>query len=94
MHTLKEVVVWQHPPVINIYNVKEYGRRHLRVLEYTSSMSLCLHEGTGEPYPDRVGGILSLSTGIPMTTLHPDASLIILDYISNRTIGIKLSGCG
>jgi len=70
-HTLKEVVVWQHPPVINIYNVKEYGRRHLRVLEYTSSMSSCLHEGTGEPYPDRVGGILSLSTGIPMTTLHP-----------------------
>ena len=64
------------------------------MLEYTSSLSLCLHKCTGEPYPDRVGGILSLSTGIPMTTLHPDASLIILDYISNRTIGIELSECG
>jgi hypothetical protein len=78
---LKEVVVWQHLSVINIYNVKEYGRRHLRVLEYTSSMALCLHEGTGEPYPDRVGGILSLSTGILMTTLHPDALLIIYGVI-------------
>ena len=76
-HTLKEVVVWQHPPVINVYNVNEFGRRHLRVLEYTSNMSLCLHEVVGEPYPDRVGGILSLSAGIPMTTLHPDASLIV-----------------
>jgi hypothetical protein len=77
-HTLKEVVVWQHPPVINVYNVREHGRRHLRVLEYTSNMSMCLHEVTGgEPYPDRVGGILSMSAGIPMTTLHPEPSLIV-----------------
>jgi hypothetical protein len=84
-HTLKEVVVWQHPPVINVYNVTEYGRRHLRVLEYTSNMSLCLHEVTGgEPYPDRVGGILSLSAGIPMTTLHPDASLLVTRALNSE----------
>ena len=76
-HTLKEVVVWQYPPVINIFNVAEHGRRHFRVLEYTSNMSLCQHEGSGEPYPDRVGGILSMSTGIPMTTLEPESTLVI-----------------
>lgn len=76
-HTLKEVVLWQHPPVINIYNVKEHGRRFFRVLEYTSNMSLCLHEVQGDPYPDRVAGILALSAGIPMSTLSPEPSLII-----------------
>lgn len=76
-HTLKEVVVSHNPPVITIFNVKEYGRRHLRTLEYTSNMSLCLHEVSGEPYPDRVGGVLAMSGGIPMTTLSPEPSLII-----------------
>jgi hypothetical protein len=52
-HTLKEVIVWQFPPVISIFNVVEFGRRHLRVLEYTSDLSICLHEvNSGEPYPD------------------------------------------
>jgi hypothetical protein len=83
-HTLKEVVVWQHPPVIEIYNLKEHGRRLLRVLEYTSNMSLCLHEVPGEPYPDRVSGILSLSAGIPMTTVHPAPSLIVTRSLSSR----------
>lgn len=77
-HTLKEVVVWQHPPVITVFNVVEYGRRHLRLLEYSSNLSTCLHEvKTGEPYPDRVGGILSLSAGIPMTTVMPAPSLLV-----------------
>ena len=40
-------------------------------------MSLCLHEVDGEPYPDRVGGVLAMSGGIPMTTLSPEPSLII-----------------
>jgi len=83
-HTLKEVIVWQHPPVIEIYNVKEHGRRLLRVLEYTSNMSLCLHEVPGEPYPDRVAGILSLSAGIPMTTVTPAPSLIVTRNLSSR----------
>jgi hypothetical protein len=81
-HTLKEVIVWQHPPVISIFNVKEHGRRHFRVLEYTSNMALCLDEVNGEPYPDRVGGILSLSAGIPMTTLKPAPSLILTRALS------------
>jgi hypothetical protein len=77
-HTLKEVVVWQHPPVITVFNVVEYGRRHMRVLEYTSNLSTCLNEvNSGEPYPDRVAGILSLSAGIPMTTLEPAPSLLV-----------------
>ncbi len=77
-HTLKEVVVWQHPPAVNVFNVVEHGRRHIRVLEYTSNLSICMHEvSNGEPYPDRVGGILALSAGIPMTTLSPAPSLII-----------------
>lgn len=84
-HTLKEVVVWQHPPVINVFNVREHGRRHFRVLEYTSNMSMCLHEVTGgEPYPDRVGGILSMSAGIPMTTLHPEPSLIVTRALNSE----------
>lgn len=82
-HTLKEVVVWQHPPVINIYNVKEYGRRHFRILEYTSNMSLCLHEVGGDPYPDRVAGILALSAGIPMSTVNPEVSVIISRALNN-----------
>jgi len=76
-HTLKEVIVWQHPPVINVFNVVEYGRRHMRHLEYTSDLSTCLDEVRGDPYPDRVGGILSLSAGIPMTTVAPAASLLV-----------------
>ena len=77
-HTLKEVVAWQNPPLINIFNVVEHGRRHFRVLEYTSNLSLCVHEVTGgEPYPDRVGGILALSAGIPMTTLEPEPTLVV-----------------
>lgn len=87
-HTLKEVVVWQHPPAIVVFNVKEHGRRHLRVLEYTSNMSLCLHEVTGEPYPDRVGGILALSAGIPMTTLSPSTSLLITRAL-NSELGMQ-----
>ena len=83
-HTLKEVVVWQHPPVIEVYNVREHGRRMLRVLEYTSNMSLCLHEVTGEPYPDRVGGILALSAGVPMTTAYPSPSLIVTRSLSSK----------
>jgi hypothetical protein len=83
-HTLKEVVVWQYPPVINIFNVVEHGRRHFRVLEYTSNMSLCQHEVSGEPYPDRVGGILSMSAGIPMTTLDPEPSLIVTRALSSE----------
>jgi hypothetical protein len=88
-HTLKEVIVWQFPPVISIYNVVEYGRRHMRVLEYTSDLSICLHEvNSGEPYPDRVGGILSLSAGIPMTTVAPAASLLVTRAL-NSEIGTQ-----
>jgi hypothetical protein len=76
-HTLKEVIVWQHPPVITVFNVVEYGRRHLRLLQYSSNLSTCLHEVSGDPYPDRVGGILSLSAGIPMTTVAPAPSLLV-----------------
>ena len=67
MHTLKEVVVSHNPPCVTVFNVKEYGRRHLRSLECTSNMSLSLHEVYGEPYPERVGGILAMSGGFPMT---------------------------
>jgi hypothetical protein len=77
-HTLKEVVVWQHPPSIIVYNVVEYGRRLMRVLEYSSNLTTCLHEiQKGDPYPDRVGGILSLSAGVPMTTVLPAPSLLV-----------------
>lgn len=88
-HTLKEVVVWQNPPVINIFNVKEHGRRMFRVLEYTSNMSLCLHEVPGEPYPDRVAGILALSAGIPMTSLEPAPSLLITRALNSK-LGTQL----
>jgi hypothetical protein len=88
-HTLKEVLVRQHPPAITIFNVVEYGRRHMRVLEYTSDLSICLHEvNSGEPYPDRVGGILSLSAGIPMTTLAPASSLLVTRAL-NAEIGTQ-----
>jgi hypothetical protein len=84
-HTLKEVVVWQHPPVINVFNVVEYGRRHLRVLEYSSNLSVCLHEvDNGEPYPDRVGGILSLSAGVPMTTEEAAPSLLVTRALNTK----------
>jgi hypothetical protein len=85
-HTLKEVVVFQNPPAINVFNVVEYGRRFFRVLEYTSNMSICRHEVEGEPYPDRVAGILALSAGIPMTTLSPSDSLIVSRTLS-KSIG-------
>lgn len=88
-HTLKEVIVWQFPPVITIFNVVEYGRRHMRVLEYTSDLSICLHEvNSGEPYPDRVGGILSMSAGVPMTTLAPASSLLVTRAL-NAEIGTQ-----
>lgn len=87
-HILKEVVVSHNPPVVTVFNVKEYGRRHLRTLEYTSNMSLCLHEVSGEPYPDRVGGVLAMSGGIPMTTLTPEPSLIITRAL-NSEIGTQ-----
>lgn len=84
-HTLKEVVLWQHPPLITIFNVVEYGRRHLRLLEYTSDLSVCLHEvQTGEPYPDRICGILSLSAGIPMTTVAPAPSLLVTRALNSK----------
>ena len=84
-HTLKEVVVWQHPPSIAIYNVVEYGRRLMRVLEYASNLSTCLHDLTsGEPYPDRVGGILSLSAGVPMTTVAPTSSLLVTRALNSK----------
>lgn len=83
-HTLKEVVIWQHPPVINVFNVVEYGRRHLRVLEYTSDMSTCLHEVRGEPYPDRVGGILAMSAGVPMTSVAQASSLLVTRALNSE----------
>jgi hypothetical protein len=77
-HTLKEVVLWQYPPAIVVFNVVEHGRRHFRVVEYASNLSTSLHEvHKGEPYPDRVGGILSMSAGVPMTTLDPAPSLVV-----------------
>jgi len=85
-HTLKEVVVFQNPPAINVFNIVEYGRRFFRVLEYTSNMSICRHEVEGEPYPDRVAGILAMSAGIPMTTLSPSDSLIVSRTLS-KSIG-------
>jgi hypothetical protein len=83
-HTLKEVFVWQQPPLINVFNVVEYGRRMFRVLEYTSNMSLCLHEVQGDPYPDRIAGILSMSIGIPMTTVGSKESLMISRNLSKN----------
>jgi hypothetical protein len=83
-HTLKEVIVWQHPPVITIFNVVEYGRRHLRILQYSTNLSTCLHEVKGEPYPDRVGGILSVSAGIPMTTVAPAPSLLVTRALTSE----------
>lgn len=83
-HTLKEIIVSHNPPVVTVFNVKEYGRRHLRTLEYTSNMSLCLHEVSGEPYPDRIGGVLAMSGGIPMTTLSPEPSLIITRALNSE----------
>lgn len=85
-HTLKEVVVWQNPPSISVFNVIEHGRRFLRVLEYTSNISTCLHEVDGDPYADRVAGILSMSIGIPMTTVSPTDSLIVSRAL-NTTVG-------
>jgi Protein of unknown function (DUF3638)/Protein of unknown function (DUF3645) len=88
-HTLKEVVVWQNPPAIAIFNVVEYGRRHMRVLQYTSNLSLCLHEvNSGEPYPDRVAGILALSAGVPMTKQLPAPSLVVTRAL-NSTLGTQ-----
>jgi len=88
-HTLKEVFVWQNPPAIAIFNVVEYGRRHMRVLQYTSNLSLCLHEvNSGEPYPDRVAGILALSAGVPMTKQLPAPSLIVTRAL-NSTLGTQ-----
>ena len=88
-HTLKEVLVWQNPPAIAIFNVVEYGRRHMRVLQYTSNLSLCLHEvKTGEPYPDRVAGILALSAGVPMTKELPAPSLLVTRAL-NSTLGTQ-----
>ena len=82
-HTLKEVVVWQYPPAITVFNVVEHGRRHLRVVEYASNLSTSLHEvQNGEPYPDRVGGILAMSAGVPMTTVDPSPSLV--RYVASR----------
>jgi hypothetical protein len=43
-HTLKDVVLWQNPPAIAIFNVVEHGRRHLRVVEYVSNLPTSLHE--------------------------------------------------
>ena len=83
-HTLKEVVVSHNPPVVTVFNVKEYGRRHLRTLEYTSNMSLCLHEVSGEPYPDRIGGVLAMSGGVPMTSTSPEPSLIITRALNSE----------
>ena len=84
-HTLKEVVVWQNPPVVTVFNVVEYGRRHMRVLEYTSNLSICMHEvSSGEPYPDRVAGILSLSAGVPMTTVSPAPSLLVTRALNSK----------
>ena len=83
-HTLKEVVVYQNPPAINVFNVVEHGRRFFRILEYTSNMSICRHEVEGDPYPDRVAGILSMSAGIPMTTLSPADSLIVSRRLSKN----------
>lgn len=85
-HTLKEVVLTQHPPAIAVFNVVEHGRRHFRVVEYASNLSISLHEvQKGEPYPDRVSGILSLSAGVPMTTLGPVPSLV-----STRALNAEL----
>ncbi len=77
-HTLKEVVLTQNPPAITVFNVVEHARRHFRILEYASNLSISMHEvRNGEPYPDRVGGILALSAGVPMTTVGPKPSLIV-----------------
>ncbi len=89
-HTLKEVIVWHNPPSINVFNIIEYGRRFFRVLEYTSNMSICLHEVEGDPYLDRVAGILSMSTGIPMTTASPSDSLIVSRALS-KSIGTQVN---
>jgi hypothetical protein len=84
-HTLKEVVLWQNPPAIAIFNVVEHGRRHLRVVEYVSNLSTSLHEvQNGEPYADRVGGILAMSAGVPMTTVDPKPSLVITRALSSE----------
>jgi len=88
-HTLKEVVVWQNPPAIAVFNVVEHGRRHMRVLQYTSNLSISLHEvSSGEPYPDRVAGILALSSGIPMTKELPGPSLVVTRSL-NSTLGTQ-----
>ena len=88
-HTLKEVIVWQNPPAIAIFNVVEHGRRHMRVLQYTSNLSICLHEvNTGEPYPDRVAGILALSAGVPMIKELPAPSLVVTRSL-NSTLGTQ-----
>lgn len=84
-HTLKEVILTQHPPAITVFNVVEHGRRHFRVLEYASNLSISMHEvQNGEPYPDRVGGILSLSAGVPMTTFSPKPSLIVTRALNSE----------
>jgi hypothetical protein len=88
-HTLKEVIVWHNPPSINVFNVVEHGRRFFRVLEYASNMSICLHEVEGDPYPDRVAGILSMSAGIPMTTLSPSDSLVVSRALS-KSVGNQM----
>jgi hypothetical protein len=52
-------------------------------------MSLCLDEVKGEPYPDRVAGILSLSAGVPMTTVSPAPSLLVTRALS-KSIGKQM----
>ena len=42
--TVKEIVVFRHPPVVHVYNVLEHGRRYFRSLVYSSDARFCLHD--------------------------------------------------
>ena len=61
-------------PAVNMFNIVEYGRYFLECLSINLTYT---YAGMRLKDPDRIVGILSMSAGIPMTTLSPSDSLIL-----------------
>ena len=64
-------MVFQNPlQSMCLFNVVEYGRLSMKLTYPYAGMRM--------KDPDRIAGILSMSAGIPMMTLSPSESLILV----------------
>jgi hypothetical protein len=84
--TLKEVMIGRYPPILQVFNVVEFGRRFYRTQIFSSNPAFSYHEMDSEGL--MMDGKFRVCAGSSKTPVHGTPTLVITRNIS-RVLGVQ-----